>query len=574
MKKLIALLLAVLMMLTLVACSKTGTDDDDEVKEWVAKEVDYYEEEGYPKDETLDHTSKYYQIWEGLTFTVIGSQDEGLLPEGQTYDYNESVWQWVAQTGMIPEFLWNVSGDAYTTKKNAAISSGEIPDLMSVSMTQYKELVKSGQIADLTDLIDEYMSPELKEAHMLGENAAALEALKVDGRIYGIPQVHLSGDGSPLVWIRKDWLEAVGLDTPTDLYGIEEVALAFMTQDPDGNGKDDTYGMPCLASYATSYGGNGNLGDFFLNIGDGTAPGLWQIQEDGTVIKGELMEGATKALTLLNDWYNKGIIPADFATWTGDDFTAAITNNQAGIVLSPWWGCAGGMANVINSDEDVEWIPLALGADGEWVTQGGGPVFNIFVVRKDFEYPEAFVCANNIRFASQSKVSTVSGTNFMNASVAPHGFFSSAIVSDMWINEEITTEEDYRQALIDNGVNGAETSVWWNVMDDIYNAAHAENIRDITPDEYVQYLQRYVAPKAMMEADPQFVYNAYQGTTESIDTYGSFLDELYKNEYTNMIMGNTNGLSIEEYFANFVQSYLDQGGADCQAEVQAEIDAR
>ena len=573
MKKLIALLLVALMVLSMVACTKDGGKDSGAKKEWKPKEVDYYEEEGYPKDDTLDFTSKYYQRWEGLTFTVIGSQDEGQLPEGQTYDYNESVWQWVAQTGMVPEFLWNVSGDAHTTKKNAAIASGEIPDIMSVSMQQYKELVKSEQVADLTDLIEEYMSPELKEAHTLGENAAALEALKVNGRIYGIPQVHLSGDGSPLMWIRKDWLEAVGMDAPKDIYELEELALAFMTQDPDGNGQDDTYGIPFQASYGTTYGGTGNMGDIFLNIG-GAAPGMWVIEDDGTVIKGEIQEGAVEALTLLNDWYNKGIIPADYATWSGDDVTQAITNNKCGILPTAWWGCGSGIANTIEEDPDVEWIPLALGADGKWVTQGGGPIFNIFVVRKDFEYPEAFVCANNIRFASQARTSTVAGTNFMNASVAPKGFFSSAIVSDMWINEEITTEEDYRQALIDNGVNGAETSVWWNVMDDIYNAAHSENIRDITPAEYVQYLQRYVAPKAMMEADPIFVYNAFQGTTDAIDTYGSFLNDLYINEYTNMIMGNTNGLSVADYFAQFVEDYLAQGGAECQAEVQAEIDAR
>ena len=41
--------------------------------------------------------------------------------------------------------------------------------------------------------------------------------------------------------------------------------------------------------------------------------------------------------------------------------------------------------------------------------------------------------------------------------------------------------------------------------------------------------------------------------------------------YVNMIMGNTDGKSISDYFDTFVQSYLDQGGAAITAEVQETI---
>lgn len=45
------------------------------------------------------------------------------------------------------------------------------------------------------------------------------------------------------MWIRSDWLEALRLETPETMRDVLEIARAFATQDPDGNGKNDTYGL-------------------------------------------------------------------------------------------------------------------------------------------------------------------------------------------------------------------------------------------------------------------------------------------------------------------------------------------
>nr|WP_300864841.1 hypothetical protein [uncultured Acetatifactor sp.] len=69
-------------------------------------------------------------------------------------------------------------------------------------------------------------------------------------------------DGSPLIWIRKDWMEKLNLEAPKSLADLEMIAKAFMEEDPDGNGQKDTYGFPSgqasthpmagTAMYATS----------------------------------------------------------------------------------------------------------------------------------------------------------------------------------------------------------------------------------------------------------------------------------------------------------------------------------
>ncbi|TCR19394.1 sugar ABC transporter substrate-binding protein [Streptomyces sp. BK205] len=71
----------------------------------------------------------------------------------------------------------------------------------------------------------------------------------VDGKHYGIPY---SRQAQTLM-IRKDWLKKLGLKAPTTWQEMLSVAKAFATQDPDGDGKADTYGIVAPASAQNGY---------------------------------------------------------------------------------------------------------------------------------------------------------------------------------------------------------------------------------------------------------------------------------------------------------------------------------
>ena len=52
------------------------------------------------------------------------------------------------------------------------------------------------------------------------------------------------GPGDPYARIvRKDWLDKLGMKVPTNLAELKEMARRFTVDDPDGNGKNDTWGM-------------------------------------------------------------------------------------------------------------------------------------------------------------------------------------------------------------------------------------------------------------------------------------------------------------------------------------------
>ncbi|NHI16546.1 ABC transporter substrate-binding protein [Microbacterium excoecariae] len=73
--------------------------------------------------------------------------------------------------------------------------------------------------------------------------------LGTDGTYYGVPYSRQAN----IVMIRKDWREAIGADVPTTWDELSELALAFATEDPDGNGQDDTYGMVVAGSAQSGY---------------------------------------------------------------------------------------------------------------------------------------------------------------------------------------------------------------------------------------------------------------------------------------------------------------------------------
>ena len=78
---------------------------------------------------------------------------------------------------------------------------------------------------------------------------------------------------------------------------------------------------------------------------------------------------------------------------------------------------------------------------------------------------------------------------------------------------------------------------------------------------------------ALHNSNVQFVRSDFAGKTEAMEKNNTFLEKLVNDAYTKMIMGDTDGLTLDKYFENFVQQYMDQGGAEVYAEVQAAADA-
>ncbi len=118
------------------------------------------------------------------------------------------------------------------------------------------------------------------------------------GKIFRIPG-DVSEPGTMTTILRKDWLENLNLEVPTTVEEYIEVLRAFTKEDPDGNGKDDTYGLSGENLYRA-------FAPFFLAYG--VDPDQFMIQEDGTVKYGSTMPEVREVLEILAGLYEEGII--------------------------------------------------------------------------------------------------------------------------------------------------------------------------------------------------------------------------------------------------------------------------
>lgn len=125
----------------------------------------------------------------------------------------------------------------------------DIPDIVELwtprgyGSSIYSKLAKSGVIIPL----DEYIKNSLAARSI---DPKYFKVLSVNGRIYGFPIN--SGKGA-VTYIRKDWLDNLGLKVPRTWDELYEVMKAFTYNDPDQNGKNDTYGyaLPRLPYFKT-----------------------------------------------------------------------------------------------------------------------------------------------------------------------------------------------------------------------------------------------------------------------------------------------------------------------------------
>lgn len=188
----------------------------------------------------------------------------------------------------------------YNDKKNALLQSGEIPDL----------IYEMDPMFHFADARDEYLlelpyaaikkyAPSLY-AQISEQGPAAWAYSYYEGKNYGMPNLNHSHVVNPTSMYRADWLKKVGKEVPTTLDELHDVLYAFVNDDPDGNGKDDTYGYSLMSTYYPYY---------FQEIfgAYGLLPFNWQ-EVDGEIIYGGLRPETETALQLLADWYKDGII--------------------------------------------------------------------------------------------------------------------------------------------------------------------------------------------------------------------------------------------------------------------------
>lgn len=341
-------------------------------------------------------TPPYAPYDETVTVHLVKGGQEGasLLPEGETIEDNRAL-QYIEDTLNIDVvYNWLVPSDSYNDKLNLTIASGDIPDMMIVNPLQLQQLTVAGVIEDMTPYIDTYANSDLKSAYE-ETGGSAIEAATIDGKVMGVPNVSPQADAPGMAWVRKDWLDKLGLDAPKTVDDIEAIAKAFIEQDPDGDGAADTVGLTgTLQPVAVASNLHGF--DAIFNA-YGAFPTRFFEDDEGQVVYGSVQPETKEALARLAQMYKDGLIDPEFATKNAEKANEMVVAGRSGIMFGPWWIPWYPLSDALSNDSTANWQPyLIQNENGAYTYSMNDYTSTFIVVKKGFSNPEIALKIMNI----------------------------------------------------------------------------------------------------------------------------------------------------------------------------------
>jgi len=306
--------------------------------------------------------------------------------EGESIENNAWNKLYEDEFGIKLKYLWVADPSQYNQKFNVAMASGKLPDIMPVDGTQFSQLVEADQLEDLTEALENYGLPITKEL-LAKDNGVGFESATFDGKLLGIPVNPGAVDNAPLLWVRTDWLKKLNLPEPKTMDDVFKIAEAFATQDPDGNKKNDTFGLGLdKLLYDPVFGLDG-----FFN-GYHAYPKIWIENDAGEYVYGSVQPQMKEALAKLQEMYKTGLIDREFGVKDLEKLIQMGNAEKIGMFYGAMY------ANVyflegkkLNPEMDWKAFKLPSIDDQQAKPQLVFPVGKYYVMKKGAKHPEALI---------------------------------------------------------------------------------------------------------------------------------------------------------------------------------------
>lgn len=318
---------------------------------------------------------------QGATATAAAKTDTPVTIEWAGYnindvapDANSEVMQEMLKRFNAKINVWTADSQKYAEVFNVRMASGEIPDIMRLKGFELSKLVDSGVAAEIPVDTIKQKAPNYYKLIMDNDTSgSAFRSSMYKGKNYGLSAFQLDGTyPTSLVW-RTDWLKNVGITkVPETLAEFEDAIYKFTNNDPDKNGKKDTYGLSSTAMQTVL----GAFGPIPTDVIKGTTPysNLWYTVKDNKVTMDAIQPEMKEGLKLLAKWYKDGVIDPEFVTGENKGgywaTSHAFINNRVGVT-----------GNVMY----YHWTPPLTEGDK------GGPVYQEFLkVKPDAKLDETW----------------------------------------------------------------------------------------------------------------------------------------------------------------------------------------
>ena len=446
------------------------------------------------------------------------------------FDPSWKVWQIIAEkTNVSFKSVISQSNSNETEAYNLMLSSGNLADVIGyVNASDLESLGRDGGLIDLTDLIDQY-APNIKE-FMEKNPKFKTYATSTDGKIYFIPK-NQALQSAEFWFIRKDWLDVLGLEIPTTVDELHDVLYAFRNEDPNRNGLKDEIPLFDRAGW--------KMPEEYLYLWD-TSTGFYV--RDGKM-EFEPLEGNFKTgVENLIQWYKEGILDPEIFT-RGSKGRDILMSANLGGCTHDWVSATTYNVTLANEIPGLEMIAIAPPADQhgvvkERVERFPGVGWGISSACKD---PVTVIKLFDYLFTKE-------GSALMNWGIEGEQYFINANGEKQFYDSVLTSSQPvvsqlraigslYRVGMDqDGGYEIAAMNEWGRAASDLYESHPEWFVADEPPYADGELDLKYLPEdetryKRIMNNIKPYVEEKFQswiiGTADFASEYDAFIKELH-----------------------------------------------
>ena len=286
------------------------------------------------------------------------------------------------KTGVDVVFVHPPEGE-HRERFLALLNEQTLPDIITHDFVNdyaggVEKALDDGVIVPLNNIIDQYC-PNLKEYLDVNPDIKELISTK-DGRIFCFPSIQQDRDIRTYMgpYIRNDYLEQLGMETPVTVDEWYQVMNAFKTE----------LGITPLSFYG------GKIIDTDFLIG---AYGIsWDFYLDNGQIKfGPLEDGFASFMQEFKKWYDKGLISPGIFTDSQKTYAAKAKRGEIGIYVDYVSSISSYQREIINADFE----PLSYPVQKKGDIAFSGHIAPIFV-----PYSSGYISKDNKDIVATAKL--------------------------------------------------------------------------------------------------------------------------------------------------------------------------
>ena len=544
--------LAAAVLLSFSGCKET--EEQPEEKDVKAEEKEWEEAENTPY-------GKYPEL---VTYTLgqMSGANNSNLPEGNTYEDNAYTRYLRKMLNIQNESVYMEREERYDEYVNILVKDHTLPDVLVVSDREtLHELVENDLVEDLTDVYESCASPRIKEMYD-SYGGELLEAGMFDGRLMAIPETVID-HGPCLLWLRKDWMEELGLSEPESLEEAFTIIEAFRENRMGAEAGEEPIGLLCDTSLVGTTSTNYSVEPVFDSFH--ASPQRWIQNDQGEIVYGSVTEETKEALGYLNQLYERGILDTDFALRAQNNLRDLVVEGKCGAFFGLWWTPNNPLMDTYSQECGAEWEPYYFTGDVQIEDQR----FTTFrdnkyvVVRKGYEHPEIVMKIISVLFDyTRYEAKDADEVNsYFALNVDPTA--RPLVINVDYYEATYKVTENIRKALAGEISVNSLSAIEKSYYDACSNYLEGRNV---TAEDWAAYKSRMSAVGLLIDGNYKPPVRKYLEDTDG--EIPETLKTLEKNTFIQIIMGK----KPLEYFDEFVKMWYEQGGEELTEQVRKDVE--